>query len=165
MALVGLSLGADVGLRVLASTPQLVSRAVLTGMVVRPMHGSIRWLQHAFAPLVGIRSFHKLAGRTAGLAGERLAQWVADVPPLSVADYRAIIDEILAGVSLDGLDRVTVPTLALAGAREPKAARDSVELIAARMPGATARIVPRVGHTWNIEAPELFASTVRDWLR
>lgn len=162
--LVGLSLGADVGLRLLASAPELVYRALLTGMVVRPVHGAVRWMQNAFAPMVAQRSFHRLAGKTGGMTGERLQQWVDEVPPMRVADYRLIVDEIFAGVSLDGLETVTVPTLALAGAKEPKAARDSVELIAARMPGATARVMPGVGHTWNVEAPELFAATVREWV-
>ena len=52
----------------------------------------------------------------------------------------------------------------MAGAKEPKAARDSTAIIANRMPGATARIEPGVGHTWNIEAPDRFTATVRDWI-
>ena len=161
--LVGLSLGADVGLRLFASAHELVERAVLTGMVVRPVSAVTRWLQNLFAPLVALRSLHRLTGKSGGMSGDRLQQWVDQVSPLRVADYRLIVGEIFAGVSLDGLERVSVPTLALAGAKEPRVARDSVELIAARMPGATARVVPGVGHTWNVEHPDLFAVTVREW--
>lgn len=162
--LVGLSLGADVGLRLLAGFPELVESAVLTGMVARPVHGSIRWLQSALAPMAEWRSFHRMAGRTMGLSGARLDEFMVTASPMRRADYRAIVDEIFAGVSLAGLERVTVPTLAMAGAKETATARVSTELIAAAMPGATARIVPGVGHIWNVEAPDLFTQTVRDWV-
>ncbi|CAN5534840.1 alpha/beta hydrolase [soil metagenome] len=164
VSLVGLSLGGDVGLRVLAGYPQLIDRAVLTGMVVRPVHGAIRWLQSALAPMAEWRSFHRMAGKTMGLSGARLDEFMATASPMRRADYRAIVGEIFAGVSLAGLETVTVPTLAMAGAKETSIARASAEVIAATMPGATARIVPGVGHIWNVEAPDLFSSTVREWI-
>lgn len=161
--LVGLSLGADVGLRLLAVSPELVVRAVLTGMVVRPVHGAIRWLQSALAPMAEWRSFHRMAGRTMGLSGARLDDFMVTAPPMRRSDYRAIINEIFAGVSLAGLETGSMPTLVMAGAKEPVVARDSAQLIADVMPGAVARIVPGVGHLWNVEAPALFVSTVREW--
>ena len=164
VSLVGLSLGADVGLRLLAGFPELIDRAVLTGMVVRPVHGAIRWLQSALAPMAEWRSFHRMAGKTMGLSGARLDEFMATASPMRRADYRAIVDEIFAGVSLAGLESVAVPTLAMAGEREPRAARESTQLIADVMPGATARIVPGVGHIWNVEAAALFTSTVREWI-
>lgn len=161
---VGLSLGGDVGLRLLARHPELVRCAVLTGMVAKPVGGAILWVQRAFAPLASKPFFHRAAAASLKLGAERTAEYLATVPPIRTEDYRTIVTEIFAGVSLDGLETVTVPTLALAGAREPRVARESTAIIADRMPGATARIEPGVGHTWNIEAPDRFAATVREWV-
>lgn len=164
VALVGLSLGADVGLRVLAGYPQLIDRAVLTGMVVRPVSRGIRWLQTVMAPMAEWRWFHRMAGKTMGLSGARLDEFTTTVAPMRRTDYRAIVNQVFAGVSLSGLDAVSVPTLVMAGSKEASVARESTELIASVMPGAVARIVPGVGHLWNVEDSALFNRTVRDWL-
>jgi len=162
--IVGLSMGGDIALRLLARHPELVRCAVLTGMVAKPIGGAILWMQRAFAPLASRPFFHRASAASMKLSPERTAEYLATMPPLRTEDYRAIVTEIFRGVSLDGLETVTVPTLAMAGAKEPKAARDSTAIIAHRMPGATARIEPGVGHTWNIEAPGRFTATVRDWI-
>ena len=161
---VGLSLGGDIGLRLLARHPELVRCAVLTGMVAKPVGGAILWMQRAFAPLASRPFFRRASAASMKLSPERTAEYLATVLPLRTDDYRTIVTEIFRGVSLEGLDTVTVPTLAMAGATEPKVARDSTAIIADRMPGATARVVPGVGHVWNVEAPERFNATVRDWI-
>ena len=161
---VGLSMGGDIGLRLLARHPELVRCAVLTGMIAKPLSAAVLWLQQSFAPLASRPFFRRAAAASMKLSPERTADYLATVPAIRTDDYRSIVTEIFRGVSLDGLESVTVPTLAMAGAKEPKAARDSTAIIADRMPGATARIEPGVGHTWNIEAPDRFTATVRDWI-
>ena len=162
---VGLSMGGDTGLRLLARHPDIVQCAVLTGMVAIPVGRSMLWMQQAFAPMVAWPVLQRATAATLKLGKERTAEYLAATPPLRTDDYRRIVTEIFEGVSLDGLERVTVPTLVMAGAKEPKVARDSTAVIAERMPGATPRIEPGVGHTWNIEAPARFSETVRDWAR
>ena len=161
---VGLSLGGDIGLRLLARHPELVRASVLTGMVAKPVGGAILWMQRAFAPLASRPFFHRASAASMKLGPERTAEYLATVLPLRTDDYRAIVTEIFTGVSLEGLETVTVPTLAMAGAKEPKVARESTAIIAERMPGATARVESGVGHVWNIEAPDRFNQTVRDWI-
>lgn len=163
-AIVGLSLGGDVGLRLLARHPELIEAAVLTGVVAQPVHWAVRWLQHAAAPLVGWRIFQGATATAMGLKGHRRAAFLRGVPPMRTDDYRAIIDEIFSGVSLAGLEAVQTPTLVLAGSKELAVARASTAIVASAMPGAAARIVPGVGHIWNVEAPELFTRTVRAWI-
>src|SRR5690606_21969073 len=107
---------------------------------------------------------HRAAATAMGLSGQRREAFLRDVPRLRADDYRAIIGEVFAGVSLAGLETVQVPTFVVAGGKEFAVARNSTAIVAATMPGAEARIVPGVGHTWNVEAPELFTRTVREWI-
>ncbi|MFZ4893554.1 alpha/beta fold hydrolase [Plantibacter sp. Mn2098] len=163
--IVGLSMGADVGLRLLATRPELVRSAVLTGMVAIPVNRTIRWMQWAFAPLAGTALFHRLSAGALNLRGGARDEYLAESPPMRTDDYRRIVEEIFSGVSLRGLESVDVPTLVLAGAKEPRVARRSTTVIASVMPGAVAAVAPGVGHMWNIDDPELFGRTVRLWVR
>ena len=56
------------------------------------------------------------------------------------------------------------PTLVVVGEKEPGVSRRHAQKLGREAPGVTARLVPGVGHAWNLEAPELFNATVRAWL-
>lgn len=63
----------------------------------------------------------------------------------------------------DRLETFDSPVLLLAGARDPKYVEQG-EAMAKLMPQATRLVLPDVGHTTHLEAPELFDRTVLDWL-
>ncbi len=56
-----------------------------------------------------------------------------------------------------------IPTLITVGQKETfivkQAAREMSRTLLAK-----AVLVPRVGHVWNLEAPDLFTDTVRAWI-
>jgi pimeloyl-ACP methyl ester carboxylesterase len=92
------------------------------------------------------------------------AAFVDNALAMSSPTYRRIVAEVAGCTLAAGLGAVEVPTLVVAGGRESDAIRRSVERIPAVMPVADGRIVPGVGHGWNVEAPDLFNATVRAWL-
>jgi pimeloyl-ACP methyl ester carboxylesterase len=144
---VGLSLGGQVALALLERHPDVVARAVVSGVTTEPwphrrLLGPQAWLT------------------TAQLRSRRLVDAQARalrLPPWATAE--------VAGYTLPrSLAAVPTPTLALAGARESELIRRAVETIPAVLPAAVGRVVPGVGHGWNVEAPDLFTATVRAWI-
>jgi pimeloyl-ACP methyl ester carboxylesterase len=63
----------------------------------------------------------------------------------------------------DRLETFAAPTLLLAGALDAKYVEQGMAM-AQLMPQATRLVLPDVGHTTHLEAPELFDRTVLDWL-
>lgn len=67
--------------------------------------------------------------------------------------------------SSDLLDEITCPTLVIAGAEDalisPQVARD----YAARIPGAQFVLIPHAGHLSNLEQPQAFIQTIRQFLQ
>lgn len=61
---------------------------------------------------------------------------------------------------LDGLPRITVPTLVLIGAEDVLTGLECSEAIAAAIPGAELRIVEKAGHLSNLDRPEEFNAHV-----
>ncbi|HLT28676.1 MAG TPA: alpha/beta hydrolase [Myxococcaceae bacterium] len=162
--LVGLSMGADVGLRLLARNPHRFAGAVLSGIVAEPVTGWVRRLQLSTAWMVSLPWFHRLSIRMLKLPRQRTDEALARIPPLRADDYRRILDAIMGGVSLEGLETVTAPTLILAGTREAAVAKRSTSVVARKMPLGVAGMVPKAMHTWPLGEPERFSEVLRAWL-
>lgn len=164
--LVGLSLGGHVALTVLDQHPDVVSRAVISGVTAEPWPR--RWLltPQVWLTTVLLRSRRLVAARarSLGLPPQARAGFTANVSAMSAQTYRRIVEEV-AGYGIPrSLGAVETPTLVLAGGTASDVIRRAVEMIPATMPVATGRIIPGVGHGWNIEAPDLFNATVRAWI-
>ncbi|MBB3082324.1 alpha/beta fold hydrolase [Geodermatophilus sabuli] len=163
---VGLSLGGHVALTLLEHHPDVVDRAVVSGVTAEPWPH--RWL---LGPQVWLttrqlrnRRLVEAQARSLGLPPEVQGAFTDTVLAMDPRTYRRITTEV-AGYGLPrSLRTVRTPTLVLAGGRESAAIRRAVQLIPAVVPGATGRVVPGVGHGWNVEAPELFTATVRAWI-
>ncbi|MBO0826317.1 MAG: alpha/beta fold hydrolase [Streptosporangiales bacterium] len=62
------------------------------------------------------------------------------------------------------LAEVTAPTLVLWGDRDAKTPRELSEQLAAGIPGATLRVLPKAGHLSNLENPRAFLDAVAEHL-
>jgi hypothetical protein len=70
-----------------------------------------------------------------------------------------------------GLEKVNVPTLALAGKREYSAMKQSVRDLVSVLPFAKGGLINlgknssmAMEHNWGLTTPEAFAQTVRAWI-
>lgn len=162
--LIGLSMGADVGLRLLARNPQRFASALLSGVVAEPVTGWVRRLQFSTAWMVSLPFFHRLSIRMLKLPKDTFEDAIARIPPLRSDDYRRILDAIMGGVSLEGLDAVTAPVLIVAGTRESGVARRSSRLVADVLPRGLAGEIRRAQHTWPLSQPDRFNAALRGWL-
>lgn len=164
-ALVGFSLGADVGLRLLARHPELFASALLTGVITHPVSRLEQVLDAATSPFVALPPVHHVVARSMRLPDDVRREFLRTSKPLRVADYRRLSAQILAGTSLSGLADVREPVLVLAGAKESDDARISAREAAAVLPNAIWAWVPDQRHAWPVNDAALFTAVLRQWLR
>jgi pimeloyl-ACP methyl ester carboxylesterase len=165
--LVGLSLGAQTAIQLLATAPEVVDHVLCSGTNVRPVPGRnlVPWSLKLALPLNQFDWFVRANAR----ANEVPDAYFDDFS----AEARATTEEAVLHVtteSLDfrlprGLERVTARTLLLVGERERRVIYASASDLAAAIPGAEARVFADVGHLCNLLAPERFTATVRAWIR
>ncbi len=165
---VGFSLGAQVGVQLLATRPHLVDRAVLCGTIINTLPGA--------------RSAELLAGRLAGTAWfrrvvtRRFSARRVPVPPARTDDYRddlrlssgpQLAHIVAASVGFappEGFDTSDIPALFLTGAEETVVLRRWAAALAKRMPNGIARVAIGMRHDWPLQYPNLFSRTVENWL-
>lgn len=165
---VGLSLGAQVGVQLLATEPKLVDRAVLCGTFVNRMP----WVQvtRRLVALPARNSMYRW------MVGRYRNAWQAMVPPARIDEYREdvrlatsgqLADVIMAssGFTLPReLDKSDSPTLFLTGGKELPVVRRWAAALAQQMPNGVDRVATGMSHDWPTNRPELFAPTVDGWL-
>jgi pimeloyl-ACP methyl ester carboxylesterase len=175
---VGLSEGAQVAVQMLATAPEVIERALVSSALLLPMPG-YRWL---FAPWLLRWSF-----RLSVPPFRRNEWWMrlnmkysAAIPEefypryrenFQIMNERQFVDLILANQRFRlpaNLAQVAVPTLVVAGEHEYAVMHASARLLAAALPNAQARLIDlgpgatlAKEHNWAMNAPELFARTVR----
>ena len=164
---VGLSLGAQVGVQLLATEPKLVDRAVLCGTIINRV---------PFVPLT--RRLLALPARNAmyrWMVGRYRNAWHSMVPSAHIDDYREDVRLITsgqlahvimasAGFTLpEELHKSDSPTLFLAGAKEMPVVRRWAAALAQQMPNGVDRVATGMPHEWHTRYPDLFARTVDSW--
>lgn len=163
--LVGFSLGAQVGVQLLASESQLIDRAVLSSTFVNTM------------PVVGLTQ--RLAGL---LARTALFRWLLisrhwddhhaaqnkgyhEDARLNSGAQLAHIAMASAGFTRpNGLEKSDVPTLFVTGGEEFRVLRRWAAALAEPMPNGVDRVAVGMAHDWPLHNPDLFARTVDAWL-
>lgn len=163
---VGLSLGAQVGVALLAVAARLVDRAVLTGALVRPLPGTslIGATLRLYDPFKNIPFLVRLNQQSVGVPAAYSAEFAADTRRTTAQALTHILKANMNFRVPPGLTRLKNPTLVLVGEKEPSISRRSARELAASMAGGTAYMVQGMIHNWPLAAPTLFNRTVRAWL-
>lgn len=180
-AVVGLSEGAQVAVQLLAQEPAMVSKAIVSSALLRPIRG-LEWLG---SPAL-LRGAYRLA--MAPFRGSdfwiRLnMKYSAGVPeayfPYFKKDFQETTEDGFVNVMIanqsyrlpEGLAKATAMTLVLAGTKEYGAMKQSARDLAAALPQARLGwLGERIGatmaaqHNWALTAPTIFAQTVRSWM-
>lgn len=182
---VGLSEGAQVTVAMLAGAPEGIARATLASAVVssallRPLGWGwmltpalIRWSYRVSVPPfrnndAWIRLNMKYA---AGVPEAYFAQFKRDFQAMTEAGFTNVMLENQRFRLPQGLEKVDLPVLALAGKKEYAAMRASAADLGKALPQATVRLVDlgsqatlAAEHNWCLTAPERFAEAVRAWV-
>lgn len=162
-AVVGISLGGYVGLRLAMLEPALISSAIVSGVsVLAAPFGTRVWQR---GQLVTRYSSFGTAKSGTGRGTDQSGGDAAVVArPLPRQTTMKIADEIVNFQLPDRPRRVEGALLAVAGGRENKLVLESLALIAGRFTAGRARYVLDAGHGWNTEKTDLFNAMVRSWV-
>ncbi len=165
---VGFSLGAQVGVQLLATEPEIVDRAVLCGTVINTMPGVglTRLLLGLLARNTWYRwvlNRHRNAHHD-GISSARIDDYREDVRLITGAGLSHIV-VASAGFTLpERLDKSDSPTLFLTGTKEMPFLRRSAAALAQQMPNGVDRVAIGMPHDWPLRYPDLFSRTVDGWL-
>jgi len=164
---VGWSLGAQVGVQLLATEPKLVDRAVLCGTFLNTL--PFVWLTRRLLALPARNSMYRSMVRQYRIA------WQVKVPPAHIDEYREDVRLITSGQIVDvtlaaagftlpkELDKSDAPTLFVTGGKELPSARRWAAALAQQMPNGVDRVATGMPHDWPTRYPDLFARTVDGW--
>jgi pimeloyl-ACP methyl ester carboxylesterase len=174
VVVLGHSMGAMVAQELVARHPARVSGLVLSA--TSPAFGKPdgAWQQAFLADRLGPLE----AGRTMADVAARLVPSMigADADPEGVslaaalmgrvppATYRAALHALMGFDRRAALADIRVPTLLVAGERDPAAPAAVMEKMAARIPGSAYVVLAGAGHLANLEQPQAFNAAVLAFL-
>ena len=165
---VGFSLGAQVGVQLLATEPKVVDRAVLSGTIIN----TTPWVRQSQLLLgtISRNSMYRWMVRR-----YRNARQVP-IPPDKIDEYREdvrlitsgqLADVVVASAGFtlpDGLDQSDSPTLFVTGSKETPVMRRWAAALAQQTPNGVDRVAVGMLHDWPLRHPDLFSRTVDGWL-
>lgn len=172
--LVGHSMGGMVAQEFAAGWPERLRSLTLSGTSAAFGRADGAW-QRAFvaerlAPLDrGLRLADLAPELLRGLLGadpdpEGVRQAIASMARVPEATYRAAVRCLITFDRRAALGRISVPTLLLAGERDPVAPPATMERMAARVAGARFVVLPGAGHLANLECPAAFNEVLAGFL-
>lgn len=178
---VGLSEGAQVAVQMMASTPELITRAMISSALLLPVPGSksyssptflsamYRWsMSTSFRKNWWIRLNMKYS---AGIPNQYFPQFRESFIGITRDQF---VNLMIANMTFrlpQDIERFSAPTLIVYGKHEYKAMRESARLLARNLQksrlftvllGKNSSLVRE--HNWALTAPKLFANTLRNWL-
>lgn len=162
-SIVGLSFGGVVAQALMIAAPDVVDHVILSGTATR-MSRLLFGISMLNEPVLRLLRPEQVAALVCLQFGipSRFREAMSE-------DFRAFSPRTLSQVMRTYLEietptRTVSPTLVAVGARETFYAKRAARALSRAIPGAKGVIVPRWGHVWNLEAPDLFSDTVRAWV-
>lgn len=177
--LIGLSLGAQVGVALLALAPEYLHSALISSALLRPLPGAsmysnsalLRWtFKLSVAPLQRSAWYARLNMRqSAGVPDIYFPQFREEFQRLTADSFAHVMVENMKFRLPQNLSQVTTRTLVVVGRKEYKAMHQSACDLIKALPNAKGVLVD-VGHrtaenhNWNLTDPALFTQTVRAFI-
>lgn len=177
--LIGLSLGAQVAVQLLADQPDLLHSAVISSALLQPLplvslyssKSVLRWtFLSSVAPIKSSRWYARLnMRRAAGIPETYFAPFYDDFRQITADTFAQVMHANLRFRMPAGLERVQCPVLVINGKREGSAMQASARLLEAALPHAQ-RYEVAVGqntaenHNWSLHDPALFNRVLQAWL-
>lgn len=162
---VGLSLGGIAGLHMARRHPDTVRSLLVSGVPVGRIPIALRMLGWLMRMLYRRPAGARLVGRGMGIGDdEGLAAFVETAAATNIDTLKVVAAEVNRAPLPEGLEHVSVPTLAVVGSKDTAPARRAVPHLARIMPDTIGRVAPNAGHPWNGQQPGLFTDMVRAWV-
>jgi pimeloyl-ACP methyl ester carboxylesterase len=161
---VGLSLGGTLTLELLRIAPECVDHAMISGAsagvgkVLAAIGISSAWLYRFIGKQTLLKAAYKqfaIPEQYRDLVRDDLLQ--SFTPAFTRATMQASRDVQIPR-------KLTAPVLIAVGEKETVVAKQHARKLVGAIEGARGVMVPGLGHVWNLQAPDLFAETVRAWI-
>ena len=160
----GFSLGAQVGFKLLAEHPELFTCAVLVSPWLIKDRETLDKVVAANEKQLATFKKKWLCGliaRMNGFTKEQRISFVEQMQKVTPETVRNAVDNGITLESVSGFDKVEVPVLALAGAKEQDFVRDGVKKLSEMNKNCTSEIWEKAAH--NI--PPMFAKQFNERIR
>ena len=163
--LVGLSLGGAVGIELMNTRPELVGRVLIDGVSAVPWRPAPLMLAAValVSPFIHTRPVRWAIAKALSVQKPRRTGFYAELDLVSGRTIRRAIRDAIS-VRLRRID-FPGPVLLVAGQHDVAAARVSDATLAAELPNAEARYLPRAWHAWAGTDPNLHRAMVSAFLR
>ncbi len=178
---VGLSEGAQTVVQMLATAPEVIERALISSALLLPMKGLswmyspglIGWMfRMSVPPFRNSEWWMRLNMKySAAIPDEYYPQYRDNFRIMTESQF---VNAIVANQQFrlpENLEKAAAPTLVIAGKHEFDVVKKSARLLAGALPNAWARLLDlgegssmRKEHNWAMNAPDLFAQTLRDFI-
>ncbi|WP_169807685.1 alpha/beta fold hydrolase [Herbidospora mongoliensis] len=160
---VGLSLGGYMGACLAATSSDVVTGAVVSGVNILPFPnpGRMRLMGALIAPVMKWGPVLRANARALNVPADDMDGYQTAARATTRQAFRAVSGEALGFRLPAQAGSSPCPILAVAGENEHDLIKRSLAGIAAAFPKGEARLVPGVGHGWNGEKPGLFTAMVR----
>lgn len=165
---VGLSLGAQIAVQLLSTTPEVIDHAIINSALVRRlpyMNKFIKPMVMLTMPLVRNKSFARLQAKALHIPETSFAMYYEETKSVSADTLSRILIENANFGLPKGLDKVEVPTLILVGQKERGVMHKSAQDLLTAIPHARGYMIQGVGHGFNLEDPVLFNHILRAWIK
>jgi pimeloyl-ACP methyl ester carboxylesterase len=149
---------------VLATAPEVVDRAVVSSVLLKPLPlaDPLSLISRAMLPVARNRAFQKLQARSFHIRDADFETYYDDVRQFT-SDTLGRLPAENSSFRLPPGPYTTVPTLVLAGEKELGAVRASAGELAAALPNARGRLIRGADHAFLFAHPGRFAGILRAW--
>jgi pimeloyl-ACP methyl ester carboxylesterase len=165
---VGLSLGAQTVVQMLAGCPEVVDHAIVSSALARPFP---RWFRALVRPSIALNKpllkldwLIRYQGRRAGIPPAYFSQLKADTTSSTLDSFVHVYQENMSFRPPASLAQVKAPVLIVVGGKELGLMKASARDLVRAIPGARGYQAPGLEHTWNLQVPELYTRMVRAWI-
>lgn len=159
---IGLSLGAQLALRLACDFPKRVETLLLSGLNILPIGKFNEWALEQSLPLMKQGWMIKLTAQSLKIPAEDYATFREATLQLDLDSLRRASPEV-SHYTLPNLAQLQARTLLVAGQKEVPLIHKSLRELKRLQPAWQTAYAPKVGHVWNYEAPDLFSRMVRAW--
>ncbi len=164
---VGFSLGSQILIELMSTSPDLIDIAVINSALVRPSASIKKWIRPSIkltAPLMRQRWFAHLQAKTLYVGEDYLDRYFEESCSMRPDTLIRILEENMSfGIPAD-FKKSTAKTLVTVGAREKAMMRYSAADIVAINANCKGVVIPNMGHGLPMANAGLFNGIVESWI-
>ncbi|MEL6921320.1 MAG: alpha/beta hydrolase [Pseudomonadota bacterium] len=163
ITIAGLSLGGYVATAVGAKKQASVTGLFISGISVDRLTG--KWwlvpLSYAMLPFLKFAPLMRSNARMMGIPEAQMADFMEGSRQMNRRAFLKIASEACDYSASDALGKTDVPVLLVAGENENKVVMRSIHAMPRRAEHVRAFVVPKLGHIWTAQDPDLCANTIK----